>query len=75
MNTTYLRHRGRCQREHPAGWLAIPPSPPEAPAGARCRPLGAHHAVLERDSRKSEWKRRMGRSTGWCTHSSYFSPR
>lgn len=38
-------------------------------------PQDAHHAVLERASTKSEWKRRMGRSTGWCTHSSYFSPR
>lgn len=34
-----------------------------------------YHEVLEQASMKLEWKRRMGRSTGWCTHSSYFSPR
>lgn len=34
-----------------------------------------YQAVFEKDSMISEWNKRMGRSTGWCTHSSYFSPR
>lgn len=56
-------------------WLVShPPLPGQAPSRVQGRPR-AHHAVLERNSKKSEWKRRMGRSTGWCTHSSYFSPK
>jgi len=41
MNATYLWGRGRCQREHPAGWRAVPPSPPRHRPGHGADPRGS----------------------------------